>query len=82
MSKFDGKDFYATVSALRNLGGIGMFSAIDKEAQKTNFGNETRRVLRYLENKKLIKSDRPLLPLSLELRWEVIDNAKIETFKE
>ncbi len=81
MNKFKGKDFYATVSALRNLGGIGMSSAIDKEAQKINAGTETRRVLRYLENKKLIKSDRPLLPLSLELRWEIVDNAKMEMLK-
>jgi hypothetical protein len=55
--------------ALISLGGIGTSSNIRKQCQSVK---KVRTILRALERSGKVKTDRPLYPPSLELRWEIV----------
>ena len=57
--------------ALLSLGGIGTTSNIRKHCKSVK---KVRTILRYLERNGKVKTDRPLFPSSLELRWEIVNN--------
>jgi|GEM_PF-5613472 len=66
-------DVALVLSALRALGGIALTSNIKTAVRSMGVGDsKVRAVLRSLEQSNIVKTDRPLYPDSIELRWEIV----------
>ena len=74
MKKPDVKEEMAIIAALKSLGGMATISRIKSwiVAQDFNFKVNVRKTLRELKRRKVVKTDRPFAPSSLEMRYELL----------